>query len=440
MTKFNPWHSKLGVMVCLFAATIGSIARAQENAPSQTEPVVPPAPASSPQTSPPDPSVYRLDQLVRMAEQSNPLLSRDLARIDEARGTAVQAGIYPNPRLDSGNSDQFAGINSEYSTGYLQTIVTAGKLGLQRAAATEGVRQAEFAYHRDRYNLVHRVRAQFYTVLAAQERTRTLQQTKEIVDQAEQTGTKLLNGGLGNRTDVLALAIEARRTDVAFRNSMALEGTGKQQLAVLVGLPQLVISRVEGNLFAEPPHFEADAVRRTIIAQNVEIQIAQLEIARRQCLLRRAEVEPIPDPDAGVGYQWSGLEPHNQFLLYVATPIPLWNQNQGGIAAAAAGVRESVESVAVVQTALLAHAAEATGRYEAAVQQAEEYRLQILPKAKEALNLARSGYAGGEFDFNRFLQAERTLVDSRLRHIDALDSLWNTATELARLLQLETFP
>lgn len=410
---------------------------------AQERPPVPPAPPAEGAFEPiPNDAQagYSLDQLVQLAEENNPLLRRDLARIDSARGAAVQAGLYPNPRIDSTNPNQFNGSATQVSTGYLQTIVTGGKLGLDRAAALEVARQTQLAYQQDRYDLLHNVRQQFYTVLASQERTRVMAQTKVIVEQAEQTGQRLFQGGQGNYTDVLALQIETRRVDIALRNSLTLQATGKRQLAAYVGLPELDIIRVRGNLYGPPPPFESDSVREAILARNTQIQIGQVDVLRRQFVLRRAEAEVIPNIDAMLGWQYTATAPHDQFLFYLTFPLPLWNRNQGGIAAAAAGVQESIETVGVVQASLLQQAGEALGRFRSAAAQAEEYRLRILPKSRDALNLARSGYDQGVFDFNRFLTAQRTLVDGRLGHINALDAQWNAATDIGQLTQQDNFP
>jgi cobalt-zinc-cadmium efflux system outer membrane protein len=402
----------------------------------------PPAPPAAPSASPipnEGQGVYALGDLVRLMEQNHPVLRRDLAMVEEARGTALQAGLAPNPRLDFINPWQFGGRNSEYSAGLTQLVITGGKLKLDRAAAQEAVRQAELTYSRDRFDLLHGVWEQFYAVLAAQERTRVLTQTERIVEKAEQTGQRLLQGGQGNRTDVLALQIEARRVDVALRNSLVMQETGKQQLAAYVGLPELKIVRVDGSLYANPPAFDADFVRATVRGRNAQIEIAQVEIQRRQYLLERARVEWYPDLTAQAGYQFFDTAPKNQLLLYGAGALPIWNRNQGGIVAAAAGLNGAVNSVSVTTNTLLQSAADALGRYQTGLQQSEAYRFHILKNAIEALQLARSGYEKGEFDFPRYLTAQRTLVDAQLDYINTLDNLWNAVTDIAQLIQMDVF-
>ena len=44
-----------------------------------------------------------LKYLSTWAEENHPVLRRDRARVVSADGSAIQAGLYPNPRFDTNN-------------------------------------------------------------------------------------------------------------------------------------------------------------------------------------------------------------------------------------------------------------------------------------------------------------------------------------------------
>ena len=46
----------------------------------------------------------------------------------------------------------------------------------------------------------------------------------------------------------------------------------------------------------------------------------------------------------------------------------------------------------------------------------------------------------GVFDFARYIQAQRTVVESNLSYVEALESLWTAAVDVAGLMQLEHLP
>src|SRR5437899_2358521 len=93
--------------------------------------------ASGPEPLPPPPplgeSALTLDRAVNLALSNSPVLAQARAKIDQAQGLAIQAGLYPNPQENSGNPLQFGGANSVYSIGIQQEIVRAGKIPLNRA-------------------------------------------------------------------------------------------------------------------------------------------------------------------------------------------------------------------------------------------------------------------------------------------------------------------
>jgi outer membrane protein TolC len=70
----------------------------------------------------------------------------------------------------------------------------------------------------------------------------------------------------------------------------------------------------------------------------------------------------------------------------------------------------------------------------------EWYRTQILPLTARILKLTQEGLKAGVFDFPRYLQAQRAVLETNNSYIDALEALWTTAAEVAGLLQKVHFP
>ena len=73
-----------------------------------------------------------------MALANSPLLQRAEARVEQARGRVIQAGLYPNPRYDGGNPHQLGGSQSLYNTGITQPVVTGGQIAVGRGDLPAG--------------------------------------------------------------------------------------------------------------------------------------------------------------------------------------------------------------------------------------------------------------------------------------------------------------
>jgi cobalt-zinc-cadmium efflux system outer membrane protein len=394
-------------------------------------------------TQPPEPAgPLTLEQLLQLAQAHNPVVQRDAARVESARGQVLQAGLYPNPNFDGGNPQTFGGRNNTtLVVGLGQEVVTGGKLRLDTAAAEQALRQAQLTFDQDRLQLVADVRRQFYTVLAARQRAKVLAELATIVEAAAETGRKLEKAGETGRIDTLLLLTDSQTVRANLQRAETTLAYERKQLAATAGVPGIEAVELAGDLTTDcRPDFDEELVRRYAIDESTLIRVARAEVTRRHILLKRARVEPVPNVYIGPVYQF-GLTPGSEaFGLNLTFPIPVWNLNQGNIRAATADIRDAEMSLKVTQNEQLGRVAGALGRYRSARQVVDRYERDILPTVRQAQKLAQEGYAKGVFDFARYLQAQRTVVESSLSYVESLESLWTAAADVAGLLQIEHLP
>ena len=383
--------------------------------------------------------VLTLERATALAVANSPLIGQARARVDQAQGLAIQAGLYPNPIQNSGNPVQLGGNNGLYSVGFSQEIVRAGKIELNRSAAEQALRQAELEFIRQQFEVITSVRQEFFRLLAAQQKVRTLQELQAIAKRSEETSIRLLKHEQGTRIDVLQLRVELRRVEVQLRGAIQCAGSA-QQLAALIGLPNLAIEGVIGDLSLKLSNFNDLQIRNDLLARSSLVESARVDIARTQFLLRRAEVEPIPNLTVNSGYQYATAGTHSQALVGLYFVMPIWDRNQGNIRAATANVRSSVAQLSAVQNAILRQVAAALAAYRAAEITVESYENGILPDARETLGLVQRGYEAQQFDYLRILQAQRSMVETNVEYINALQERLVAAADIAGLLQLYDFP
>lgn len=383
-----------------------------------------------------------LDELVRLAMTNNPSLRAAAQEASAARGRAHQAGLYPNPVFAT-SSPQLAGDQSQYNAFWSQDVITSGKLKLDSQAEWRSVRETDLRWRQTHFEVLTTVRRRFYTALAAQTRVDILANLADISRKSKTVGDRLLRGGEGTRTDALLLDIEYDRATIAQRSAQATLDANLRQLAAGVGMADLIIPRVSGDLDTKLPEYEMLAVQAGVISLNTQAEIAAVEISRSEILLRRAEAQVCPNINfmGGWQYQLPGAgAPLNQGIYQVTFAVPLWNRNQGAIRAAQATVGESRAQLGEVRNQLANDTAEAVGRYMSARTLVEAYENQILPKARETQRLTQQLYSDGQIDFLRLLETQRTLFQANLEYINAQEVRWNAAADVAGLLQTERFP
>ena len=89
----------------------------------------------------------------------------------------------------------------------------------------------------------------------------------------------------------------------------------------------------------------------------------------------------------------------------------------------------AMDNVGRVQTDLAFRLATVYGQFASAQAKAERYRTSVLPNAQELYGIAAKG-----------LQAQRAYQEARLENIRLLGDAWQAASEVAGLLQQESWP
>lgn len=414
-------------------------------------PVPPPVPPQPPGAPPQQPTVpqqtaaavgnWTLDQVTRLALENSPVMRRAQARIEAARGVAWQAGRWANPRWDTNNPEVLGlGRQNLYNAGFQMEVPMAGKKRLDRSAAEQLIREATFSAISDRYDVLQAVRQQFFAVVAQERRVEALTDLVRIAKGARDTAQRKYEVLLVPETDVLLLLMELQQAQVELQQAQTLLVGKRRQLAAAIGLPDLPVGDVQGDLTGPLPRFDDGLVRQFVGNQNADVLNARAEATRQRILLKRAEVEPYPNVYTGPAAQWGAVQGANQFWYNFQFNIPVWDRNQGNIRAAKANNRDATANVLVVQNKLLFQAADALGRHRAAVEVAEQIRQGILPTAQEYQRRVQTGYANAIYSVIQLFQAQRSLFEANLRYVDALENVWSTAAELSNLLQLERFP
>ena len=100
-------------------------------------------------------------------------------------------------------------------------------------------------------------------------------------------------------------------------------------------------------------------------------------------------------------------------------PLPIFNRNQGARKEAEYQVQKAAYERRVSEQSLDARVTEFHAAASGAREAAESLRVSVIPEMQETFELTQVGYRSGKFDFVTVLDAERQLVDARLRATEA---------------------
>ena len=362
-----------------------------------------------------------LASLEQLALVHNPTLRQSEALIGRAQGDWLQVGLYPNPTVgyaaeeigDDGTAGQQGGFAE-------QTIVTAGKLELNRAVASWDVEQARCRAVAQRMRVLTDLRQRYHQVLGAQRTVAALTRVEEIVGQGVETAQKLLDAEQVPQTDVLQAQVQLAGVRLQRENAEQTEDAARRMLAAVVGLAELPPGPVAGDLeqTAEPVSY-GESWRR-LLDRNPTLQVAHAAVRRAQAQLAREQAQPVPDVTVRGGVAHDFATDDAVGSVEIGVPLPLWNRNEGNIQAALAAIEAAAAEVRRLELSLRDQLAEVHRVYEIAHTRADRYRETILPKARETLELTNRGYESGEVDFLQVLTARRSYVTGYTAYLEAL--------------------
>jgi len=117
-------------------------------------------------------------------------------------------------------------------------------------------------------------------------------------------------------------------------------------------------------------------------------------------------------------------------LAGLSVDLPLWNRNQGSIAAATARIDAARAQLAATATMVRAEVAAASKSYDVRRRQIEEALAPMLKQADEVAEIAEAAYREGGWDLLRLLDAEQLRIETQTLYYQALAQYWQSRAEL----------
>jgi cobalt-zinc-cadmium efflux system outer membrane protein len=380
-----------------------------------------------------------LEQVEKMASETNPTLRQAEMEIRAAKARQQQAGLYPNPSVGYIGDEIRGGSVGGGKQGFFvqQTIVTGGKLGKSREVFGKEARLAEIEAQEQRTRVETAVKMAFLRVLAAQEWLAARRDLAKIAEDGAQTQRELKNTGQADESEVLEAEVEAQRMRMAARMQENTLREEWRSLAAEIGQPTLPLATVAGDLERGWPELNEEEAVETIATQSPAVRIAEAATGRSESVLARAQREPIPDIVVRAGMEYNhetlGSVPWAkgwEGLAEASIEIPIFNRNQGNIGAARADVERAEQEKTRVALTLRERAATVVDEYANARMMAVEYRDEILPHAKKAYSLLVEKYGQMLASYPRVLESQRKLYELQVEYIAALEGVWTNGLAL----------
>jgi len=381
----------------------------------------------------------RLEEFQQFALSANPTLRQAAALVNRSSGLAHQAGLYPNPSIGY-QGDQIRGGSyggGEQGAYVQQTFVLGGKLGLRRNVYEQQRRSDEIGVSEQRYRVLGAVGQGFYATLAAQEMVHVRKKLQALAADAVMTAHQLANVGQADAPDVLQAEVEAEQAQVDYMAAQRTYAQMFRSLAAVVGKPDLELSPVQGD-FEHPSEVDAYAIVNQIVADSPSVKRAQQDVNRARAEIKSAKRESVPDLQVRGGVQqnfeqlneMAGSRTGVQAFASVGVDLPIFNRNQGNVAAAKAELERADAEVSRVQLSLRQSVQPLLQDYLVNQTQAARYKNEMIPRATRAYQLYLMKYQQMGAAYPQVLVSQRTLFQLQVGYIHALENVWMSAIAL----------
>jgi cobalt-zinc-cadmium efflux system outer membrane protein len=377
----------------------------------------------------------RLEDLEQMALANNPTMAQVQADLQVAAGLARQAGLYPNPTVGYYGDEIRGGFIGGGKQGAFasQTIVLGGKLRAARRVAELESNEVQTSAQVQRLRILNNVRALFYQVLAAQRLVEVRQSLVRLTTDATETSRQLGNVGQADRPDILQAEVEQLQANVGLRVAQQNLQASWRILAAIVGRPGLPPANLEGDLEAVPD-LNYEEWLATALRESPQVKLAQQAVERAEASLVHARKAPIPDLQV-TGILTQNYEPLDTTRkltgvmggAQIGVQLPIFNRNQGNIAAAKGEIESAKQELARVKLQLERDLASIFRDYDGARVTVQQYKAEMLPRAEQAYKLYQVNYQRMAGAYPQVLISQRTLFQLEADYVQELANAWQSA-------------
>lgn len=376
---------------------------------------------------------WTLETLSSLALQNNPTLTQAAAAVDADRGIYDQVGRYPNPQLgylradSSGNGSQSQGVFVS------QEFVTAGKLKKNRDIESWDMQRLSWDAEAQRMRVLNDLKIRSYELLGAQQAVALTQDLNRIATDGYELTERLSRAKQASRKDLLQAKIQMNTVRLNLREAEHRYDAAWGAMTLLIGVPSLERAPIQGTLDTGIAELNWEECWTDLEAHSPQMRAALTRVQFTRSELARESVEAIPNVNLQVVAERDRATNSNTVSTLLSFPVPIFNRNQGNIYRAQAEIQQANAEVERVRLVLQDLLKEAFRRYKTARDQVASLRNDILPDAKETVQLTTQGYSQGEVGILEVLSARQTYFESSLAYVEALTELQKVSTEIKGL-------
>ena len=386
----------------------------------------------------------RLEDALKLAMEASPSVKGAAAEYGAAIGERRQASAFLNPTIGfdaenmSGNGIYNGTDSAELTAGLSQTLEIGGKRSARIKAADHGQSIAHYGQAAAKMNLTRDVKAAFANAAAAQEEAAIATEQAKLSQDVYQAVNKRVKAAAAPLVQRNKAKILMANAELSAERAKGQKEASLKTLGAFWNGGQLTSIDTSDFYKIEKPVFSSDVQK--LLQETVDYKQTSASAEQARSLLDLEQANAIPNPTFGLGLREFRASNDQALVASVSFPLPVFNMNRGNIEKARQlAVKADTDRKKLLLEGQVSLAEHSQGLQNAWLT-ASRIKATILPEAQEAFKQAQYGYSAGKFPYLEVLDAQRTLVDTRLAYIQALRDYHVEKAEIERLTAKDTFP
>jgi outer membrane protein TolC len=348
----------------------------------------------------------------------------------------TQARSFPDPQFTFQMDIQ--NVITSIMPGLMGTIPWPEKLRVGAQIASAESQGKYFTFQAAVLESAFAVKRAYYKLYFLTEKLRVNRQSLLLLNGLEELARSQNDVGKGTLQDVLRAQIEQDRLRTETANLEDSRSSIIAQFKAALGM------KAEDPIPPLPARFEStrldlssDDIFAKALAQNNRLKAMEAEVRAAEASITLARKARLPDFSLGF---MADVKMNPTMYRLPGDPatvsLPIWRDKIAAqIAEAQANKRSAEARLSAEEIALALDFAERSYLYRESTRNLELLEKQLLPKARQSLELARSEYLASKVDFFNLTDGERTLLRLELDKVEAAAQRELVLTELSLIVQ-----
>lgn len=338
----------------------------------------------------------------------------------------------PDPRLTF--ESDITNMLATVMPGLMIDLPGPGKLKAAGDVAAGESRVSYFAFKSEVLRAAFAVKSSYYRLHFLEDTIRVQSETLSLLSELESLARQQVGAGKGTIQDVLRTQIERDQLATQLANLKDSRSVLLAEFRAALGLgPKSaeVPVPIAFEPASQPP--TADEILARAATHNPQLGQMEAEVRRAEGMLDLARLSRVPDFSVGVMADVKASPV--MWRPTASMTLPIWRDKIAAMIAAAQAEKQAAEArLTAEQIGVAAELASMLYMYRESARNVELYGTTLLPKARQSLDAARSGYAVGRATFLDVIDAQRQLLVFDLSLIEARTQQELTLTSISLLI------